>query len=512
MLNAAAEPMSPGCLDESVGPLLAVENIRKSFGGTHALRDVSVAFRAGQVTALLGENGAGKSTLIKILAGVYERDGGRVLFAGEEVARPASLPIAFIHQDLGLIDWMSVTENICLTRGFGRRGGAFISWRRSRALADAVLRRLAIDIDPDTRVKHLGRAERSLVAIARALTTDAQVIVLDEPTASLPAGEAETVLAAIRALRQEGRAIVYVSHRLQEVFAVANHITVLRDGAVVGDGPASGMDRDGVVGLIAGAAAREEFRRATPAGGEVALELRAARVGEVGPLSLDVRRGEIVGLVGLRGAGQEAVGRALFGLMPIDAGELRVRGTAVRFSGPAAAMRGGVHFASGDRGGESVVPLLSVSENLFLNPAAGGRGTFAALGPRAEKAAARRLGERVGLRPNLPSIPIAWLSGGNQQKAVIGRWLHLRGPVLVLEDPTAGVDVGARTDIYHLLNEANAAGVAVVVITSDFEEAANICDRAFVFYRGRVNAEIPAERLTMEGLLAAASRPAMHWE
>ena len=507
--SVQARPVTGATSPDPVS-ILAVENIHKRFGATHALAGVSMRFRAGEVTALLGENGAGKSTLIKIIAGIHERDEGSVVFEGRDVTgKLSALPIAFIHQDLGLIDWMSVTENICLTRGFGRRGG-LISWRRSRSLAEAALRRLGVELDPDTRVKHLGRAERSLVAIARALTTEARVIVLDEPTASLPAGEVEMLLAAIRALRAEGRAIVYVSHRLQEIFAVADRTVILRDGKVVADMPTAGSRRDEVVSLIAGPAAREAFRRVAPVRRDVALELRDGRSGEIGPVSLRVHGGEILGLVGLRGAGQETIGRVLFGLAPLDGGEIRVADVPVRIGSPSGAMRLGVHFASGDRGGESIVPLLSICENLFLNPAARGGGLLDLIDGRQEGEDAHRVGARVGLRPNHPSLPIGSLSGGNQQKAVIGRWLHLGGRILVLEDPTAGVDVGARTDIYHLLNEAIASGVAVVVITSDFEEAANLCHRTIVLYRGRVSEEIPSERLSMETLLAAATHPNEH--
>ncbi len=496
-----------GAPPDASAPLLAVENIRKRFGATQALRGVTIGFRAGAVTALLGENGAGKSTLIKILAGLHEPDDGRILFDGRDVAgRVSALPIAFIHQDLGLIDWMSVTENICLTRGFGRRGG-LISWRRSRAVAEAVLRRLGVDIDPDTRIKHLGRAERSLVAIARVGGHGARVIVLDEPTASLPAGEVDTLLSAIRTLRAEGRAIVYVSHRLQEIFAVADRTVILRDGAVVADMPTVGSCRDDVVSLIAGPAVRDAFRRTAPARGAVAIELRGARAGEIGPVSFQARSGEIVGLVGLRGAGQETLGRALFGLAALDSGEIRLGDVPVRIDNPAHAMKLGIRFASGDRGGESIVPLLSIGENLFLNPAASGGRILGLIHRGREEQEAHRVGARVGLRPNRPSLPIGSLSGGNQQKAVIGRWLHLGGRILVLEDPTAGVDVGARTDIYHLLNEAIASGVAIVVVTSDFEEAAHLCHRTVVLHRGRVSEEIPAERLSIETLLAAASRP-----
>ena len=486
-------------------PLLRLKAIHKSFGGTQALQDVSLSLLPGEVLALLGENGAGKSTLIKILAGVHALDLGEIMFEEHSVrATMADLPIAFVHQDLGLIEWMTVLENVCLTRGFARSGG-LISWRASRTATVAALGVLGVEIDPDTRVRDLGRTERSLVAIARALSTDARIVVMDEPTASLPADEVARLFAAVRRLRASGVSVIYVSHRLDEIFQIADRVVVLRDGRVVGEGAVAGLSPEALIHMIVGrdtgATARIQGQPTAPE----ALAMHQAMIGDVGPLTFSVRSGEVLALTGLRGAGQEAVGRALFGLLPLDAGAVRLGGRETHIAEPAAAIRYGLRYVSADRDGESVVQGFSVAENLFLNPRAAGRTLLGRIRHRGENAEARRIGSFLKLSPNDPAAQIEALSGGNKQKVVLGRWLHLRGQILILEDPTAGVDVGAKEGIYRLLHDAVADGLAVLLIATDFAEVAALCRRALVFSRGRIVRELADEALTAGSVLAAAS-------
>jgi ribose transport system ATP-binding protein len=485
--------------------LLSMHGICKAFGGTQALRDVSISVRRGEVLALLGENGAGKSTLIKILAGVHAPDAGRIAFNGCDVGRSVrGLPIAFIHQDLGLIEWMTIAENVCLTRGFARSRG-LISWKASRSAAAEALAMLGVELAPDTRIKQLGRTERSLVAIARALSSEAKLIIMDEPTASLPADEVERLTTAIRSLSARGIGVIYVSHRLEEIFAVADRVVVLRDGRVAGESVVANTTPSELVHLIIGRSTSPVGRAPAPTAEGEALGLDGAVIGEVGPLTLSVAPGELVGLTGLRGAGQEVVGRALFGLHTLDRGSIRCRGETVRLTGPAGAIRRGIRFASGDRTGDSVVVGFSVRENFFLNPIAGGKNLFDRIRHAAEHATARELGRYVRLNPNDSRMNIEALSGGNQQKVVIGRWLHLGGKVLVLEDPTAGVDVGAKAEIYRLLFRALESGLAIILISTDFVEVASICTRAFVFSRGRIVRELGGDALTPGALLNAAA-------
>jgi ribose transport system ATP-binding protein len=486
-------------------PLLAMRGISKQFGGTQALQDAGLSVSAGEIVALLGENGAGKSTLIKILAGVYTLDTGNITFRGHDTTDTLRhLPIAFIHQDLGLIDWMTVAENICLTLGYPRRYG-LVDWSAARERAARALAVLGADIDPDLRIHSLSRTEKSLVAIARALAAEAVILVLDEPTASLPADEVARLFAALHRLRAQGVGMIYVSHRLDEVFQIADRMVVLRDGRVVGERAVAETTPEQAILLIVGREPSQVFRRPAERAGSARLVFDNVMIGSVGPIACEMHAGEVVGLVGLRGAGQESVGRALFGLAPITVGRILLDGTPIRPFSPRQAMRMGIDLVGADRVAESIVPNLTIRENMFINPLAAGRGLMSFLTPRRESRTARDLGQRIGLRPNDPALPIEWLSGGNQQKVVVGRWLHLQGKVYVFEDPTAGVDVGAKAEIYRLFDVALAAGAAILIVSTDFEEVANVCHRALVFDRGQVVAELGATDLSVENLLAAAS-------
>ncbi len=493
--------------------MLTFEGVTKRFGGTVAVRDVSLALRRGEILALLGENGAGKSTLIKCLAGIHTPDEGRILVDGApyrhlDAGRHARPPVAFIHQDLGLIDWMTVAENIALGVGYGRRPGlgrGLIDWRATRRRAVASLETLGVGINPDERVMALSRTERSLVAIARALATDAAIVVLDEPTASLPADEVDRLLATLRSLRETGVAMIYVSHRLDEVFAVADRVAVLRDGQLVACEDVTAIDPTGLITAIVGTAPSEVFSRAPAPAGPVRLRLASFETALAGPLDLALRGGEIFGLVGLRGAGQEALGRALFGATAATGGTATLDDAPFRPLSPAHAIAEGLGLLAGDRVGESLGMSLTVRENMFLNPGALGRHLFEPRAIAAECDEARTAGARMGLRPNDPRRPVETLSGGNQQKVVLARWLAIARRVLVLEEPTAGVDVGAKAEIYGLLRDALAGGLAILVVSTDFEEVANICHRALVFSRGDVVAEIDGDALSVASLLAAAS-------
>jgi ribose transport system ATP-binding protein len=485
--------------------LLEGHGLAKNFGGTQALQDVDFTLHAGETVALLGENGAGKSTLIKILAGVYSADAGSISFRGRDVTgNLRRLPIAFIHQDLGLIEWMTVAENICMTLGYPRRYG-FIDWKEARERAVHALATLGANIDPDLRINGLGRTEKSLVAIARALATQAEILVLDEPTASLPADEVARLFASLRRLRAQGVGVIYVSHRLDEVFEIADRMIVLRDGRVAGERLVAATTPEQAILLIVGREPSQVFRRPALREGEARLVLEGLMVQGAGPIDCAVHAGEVVGLVGLRGAGQELVGRALFGILPASAGRVLLDGQSYEAPSPRHAMRRGINLICADRVAESVIPGLTIRENLFINPLAAGSGLFSYIGPHAEGAKARALGQSVGLRPNDPDLAIELLSGGNQQKAVVGRWLHLAAKLYVFEDPTAGVDVGAKAEIYRLFDVALKAGAAILVVSTDFEEVAKVCHRALVFDRGRVVAELAADDLGVENLLAAAS-------
>lgn len=486
---------------------LFFDGIEKHFGGTYALKDVSLSVGRGEVVALLGENGAGKSTLIKVLGGIHQPDAGRVLIDGAPYQhRPAGFgerqKVAFIHQDLGLIEWMTVAENIALALGFARKGG-LIRWRSVEDFAAAALRKVDCVFDPTTRVEALSRTEKSLVAIARALAVDSEFLVLDEPTASLPADEVARLFKALRPLREQGVGMIYVSHRLDEIFQVADRVAVLRDGMMVGIRDIAHTTPEELVQKIVGRKTRETAKSTAPRGKPI-LNLDDFRVSGVGPLNFELAENEIVGLVGLRGAGHEAISRALFGLVRFD-GKVTLKGAVPDLSTPQRALVAGVGLVAKDRTEESVAMTLTIRENTFLNPGGIGRKILNILSPRTEAEQAGAIGAELGLSPNDPSLAIEALSGGNQQKVVIGRWLATRRTLLICEDPTAGVDVGAKAEIYALLNRALAEGVGIIVVSTDFEEIATICHRAIVFSQGAIVDELSGTRLTTENLIQSAS-------
>ena len=488
--------------------LVAFERITKRFGGTTALDGVSLALGAGEILALLGENGAGKSTLIKALAGIHPPDEGTMTFKGEPYIHRPPNPnepqrVAFIHQDLGLIEWMTVAENVGLSQGFSRRRG-LIDWRATEARAEAALKIVGCDFDPTRRVHDLSRTEKSLVAIARALAAEADVLVLDEPTASLPADEVERLFTVLRSLKGRGTGMIYVSHRLDEIFRIADRVAVLRDGRLVGDKPVKDTTPAELVNLIAGREVKDLYRRGARRDGRETLQVKNVVTHNAGPISFAAREGEVLGLVGLRGAGQEVIGRALFGAID-HTGEISLDGRRLSLSSPTEALARGIGLVARDRTEESVAPSLSIRENTFFNPAAIGRALFSFLPPSEEARRARKIGGEVGLRPNDPHLPVEALSGGNQQKVVVGRWLATGRRVLIAEDPTSGVDVGAKSEIYGLVATALANGLTVIVVSTDFEEVAHICHRALVFSRGHIVAEIEGKALTTQSLIHAAS-------
>jgi ribose transport system ATP-binding protein len=399
---------------------------------------------------------------------------------------------------------MTVAENIALAQGYGRSHG-LIKWRSVRDAARSSLAAIAHDIDPDQRVQDLTRAEKSLVAIARALGVRARVIVLDEPTASLPQEEVQILFRVLRSLKSSGVAMIYVSHRLDEIFAISDRLAVLRDGRLVDVRRTATADPDHLVHAIIGRPPEKVFIRPPRPGHAPVLTFRDTVAGDVGPVNFEIRRGEIVALVGLRGAGQESVGRALIGDAPITAGEILLGSRKPDVSWAGAAIANGIGFVPGDRIGESIAHGLTVRENIFVNPEATGRGLLSWRDPNNEFEEARSLGQQVGLVPNDPVATIETLSGGNQQKVVMARWMRIGGSLLVLEDPTAGVDVGAKAEIYRLLSAAVQGGQAVLLISTDFEEVAAICHRALVFRDGSIVAELEEDKLSVENLVRTTS-------
>jgi ribose transport system ATP-binding protein len=499
--------------------LLQFQGISKRFGGTQAVDNVTLDVRAGEILALLGENGAGKSTLIKLLAGIYPADQGEILFDGRPQADwrrsdRREQPVAFIHQDLGLVEWMTVAENVGLGTGYPRRFG-LIDWSAANDTARRVMARVGCDIDPGRRVFSLTRAEKSLLAIGRALEVKARLLVLDEPSASLPMSDVERMFGVLRELRRQGMAMLYVSHRLDEVLAISDRAAVMRDGKLVAVKDTAQTNEGELVGLIVGKALSASVQKAKapePGSSEPVLQLDGAASGNAGPLSLAVHRGEVLGLVGLRGAGHEAISRAIFGREPLSAGRMRLLGNACAFTCSADAIRAGVAYVAGERLEENLAGSMTVLENLFPNAALHGDRGLAFDRPRRESDQALALIRRFDVNPPAPSAEVQQLSGGNQQKVVLARWFHLDKPLVVLEEPTAGVDVGAKRQIYGVLRERAEAGTALVVVSTDFEEIATVCTRVLVFRDGLIAAELTGDAITVEKLLALAAGAATREE
>lgn len=497
--------------------LLRFQRVSKRFGGTLAVSDLSLQVAGGEIVALLGENGAGKSTLIKMLDGIYPRDGGEIDFNGQSIDAFSALPrserpIAFIHQDLGLVEWMTVAENIAFGAGFPRRG-PLIDWAEADRRARAIMARVGCDIPPRRRVFSLSRAEKSLLAIGRALAVDARILVLDEPSASLPAADVQHLFTVLRELRSQGVGMIYVSHRLDEVIELSDRVAVMRDGKLVAVRETALVNEHDLVHLIVGkppSSLRGEGS-AVSARGAGLLAVNGLVAGNAGPVSFSLAKGEIVGLIGLRGGGQESVSRALFGTTEIAAGTVTLDGATPDLSSPLAAIRSGIAMVAGERVEESLAHAMTVQENLFVNPVLGGRGAFSWMSRAGELRAARALVRAFDVRPAAPHAHIENLSGGNQQKVVLARWLAIHKPLLILEEPTAGVDVGAKGDIYTTLRKAAAGGTGLLVVSTDFEEVANLCTRALVFFNGRIVAELEGEALSVPNLLqwaAGSAQPA----
>ncbi|MFD9417570.1 sugar ABC transporter ATP-binding protein [Streptomyces goshikiensis] len=505
-VTSPSPPPRPGA-----EPLVRIRGLGKRFGGTVALDGVDLDVHGGSVLALLGPNGAGKSTLIKVLAGVHHADEGEVTVAGHPLgSEAANRAMSFIHQDLGLVEWMTVAENIALGTGYPRRGG-LISWRLTRRRCDEALRIVAGHLDADARIADLAPAERSLVAIARALARRARLFVLDEPTATLPAADCARLFDVLHTLRDRGHGILYVSHRLDEVYEVADTFAVLRDGRIVSHGPLAPYGPARLVRDIVGhePAARPPATApvsgAGPARRPPVLSLDGVTTARTGPVSLELREGEVLAMVGLTGAGHAHLGRALAGALPLLGGRALLDGRPYRPRTVAAALGRGVGFVAANRQEEGCAAELTVRENFLANPRAAGVPAWHWLGPRGERAEAAALIERFSVLPRDSEVPIATLSGGNQQKVMVGRALRGDPRLLVLEEPTAGVDVGAKASIHRLLDEALAAGLAVLLISTDFEEVADVCHRALVFGRGTVVAELAGADLSVTELTRTAS-------
>ncbi|SHO55326.1 sugar ABC transporter ATP-binding protein [Vibrio quintilis] len=490
--------------------LLSIEQLSKSFFNFVALDSVSFHVHKGRCVALLGENGAGKSTLIKTLAGIHKKTSGRIIFKGQEIEDAAHLvsadktPIAFIHQDLGLIEWMTVAENIGLTLGFPKKWG-LIDWKAAEKKADEVLAMVGLDVKANDRIFNLSAAEKSLLAIARALVADAEVLVLDEPTASLVADDVGRMFEVLERLKAQGVGMIYVSHRLDEIHEICDDVVVLRDGCLVGAGEVADYSIDDLVTLIVGSEQSMNYRTPLQPENENILTVNDLQIGDLDPFQMTLRQGELVALAGLRNAGQEAIGQALFGCLNIKSGSVCVQGRPADIRSPEKSIQSGFAMVAADRVKASICGPMSALENFNLNPTNQGKNNLSYLSRQEEFETVLTAMKQYDVRPLDPEIPISSMSGGNQQKVILARWFHLNKPVVILDNPTAGVDIGARAEIYKIMQGYIRQGLSIIVISSDFEEVVNIANRALVFNRGSVVKELTEEEVTVANLLKYAS-------
>ncbi len=496
--------------------LLQMEGITKQFPGVLALREATLRVGRGEVHALIGENGAGKSTLIKILTGAYRRDSGTIIFDGSPVDFQApqyaqANGVSTIYQEINLVPFRSVSENIFMGREPRRWG--LIDWRRMNREAAAILERFGIHVDVTQPLHSLNVAVQQMVAIARAVSFKSKLVIMDEPTSSLDDREVATLFDVIRQLKREGVAVIFVSHRLDELYAVCDRVTIMRDGQTVGEYPMAGITKLELVARMLGKELGEVRRSGLTGfgdgvhqGRQQLLDARDLRRGQaLKGVDLSVQAGEIVGLAGLLGSGRTETARVLFGADPLDSGTIRIDDQPVRFSSPADAIRAKIGFSSEDRKTEGIIPYMSVRENLTLAllPTLARYGVIA----RDRQAAiVERFIRRLGIKTANPDQPIRELSGGNQQKVLLARWLCLNPRLLILDEPTRGIDVGAKGEIQSLINELANDGLGVLMISSELEELTEGCDRVVVLRDGQSVAELPHDAISQDSIMAAMAQ------
>jgi ribose transport system ATP-binding protein len=484
--------------------------ISKAFPGVQALSDVSFDLRPGEIHALVGENGAGKSTLMKILTGAIPRDAGTISLRGQpvEIAGPRSalaLGISIIHQELTLIPYLTVAQNIYLGREPRGLLLGTVDWRELNRQAGALLGRLGLDIAPATLVSELSIAQRQMVEVAKALSLNASIIAMDEPTSALSDREVAALFDFMRQLRGQGVGLIYISHRLAEVFEVADRVTVLRDGQLVGSAPIGELTEAKIINWMVGRELGEMYPKTATPQPDVALKVQGlSRGDDLREVSFELHRGEILGLAGLVGAGRTFVVRALFGADPVDAGEIWLDGRRVEIRSPQQAIRLGVGFVPEDRKAQGLFLGMALRNNITVTIL----DVLSRLGVihrGRRESLARRYVEELGIRTPGLGQRVRNLSGGNQQKVVIARWLTLHPKVLLLDEPTRGIDVGAKAEIHALMSELAAQGVGILMISSELPEVLGVSDRILVMREGQIVGEFTRGQATQDAIMACAT-------
>lgn len=492
---------------DNLQPVLSLKAISKSFPGVKALDQVSLDLYEGKVTALLGENGAGKSTLMKIISGVYTLDAGEIVYNGTKVhfKNPKEAQedgIAIIHQELNLIQSLSIGENIFL----GREPVAFgkIQWSLLWTQAESLLKRIGLKRSSKTLVSELSLAEQQLVEIAKALSFNAKVIIMDEPTDALTETETKQLFALIRELKAENKAIVFISHRLEEVFEVCDHISILRDGRPVCHGMVEDFNQEKIIENMVGRKLEEQYPYCPAGEGKVMLAVKDLTNEDVDHMSFEVRTGEVFGIAGLVGAGRTELAKTLFGQIDYKLGQVVLDGEIVKFRHPSQAIQKGLMYISEDRKGEGLILGLSVSENMTLSALRRFSGIGGKINRKQEGESVTNFIEKMAIKTPSAQQMIKLLSGGNQQKVAIAKGILCEPKVLILDEPTRGVDVGAKKEIYEIINHLKANGMAVIVISSEMPELLGISDRIMVVHEGKNKACLNRSEASQERIMSAA--------
>jgi rhamnose transport system ATP-binding protein len=489
-------------------PVLAATSIRKAFAGVHALKDVSFALLAGEVHALIGENGAGKSTLIKIMTGALKSDSGSLTVFGSEVrdndpSVARALGIAAIYQQPSLFTHLSVAENIAWTLETAMPWRT-IDWKARKRRAQELLDRAGGNIDPDRLAGSLSMPEQQIVEIAKAIGADAKILITDEPTASLTDREVESLFGVIRTLRSQGVGVIYISHRLEEIFAIADRVTVLRDGHTVATRNAREVRREELIEWMVGRPIASVFPKREVALGEIAFELRnVSSAAGVRDISLSVRQGEILGLAGLVGSGRTELAETIFGLTPADSGEILVRGKSVRIQSPAEAIQLGIGYVPEDRREHGIILEMPITANSSLANLSS-VSHWGWIDEEQEQELAQRYIDQLGIKTASAQMDAGSLSGGNQQKVALARWLAIDPKILILDEPTQGVDVGSKSEIHSLMVDLAARGLAIILISSELPEILGMSDRVAVMHGGKLSGVLSRQEATQQRILSLA--------
>ena len=489
--------------------IVSMNNISKSFPGVKALDHVKFELRSGEVMALLGENGAGKSTLMKILSGVYTRDEGTMEIFGKSYEnltpkQAQAAGVAIIHQELNMCRHLTVTENMFLGREI--KGGISLNNSKMQKEAKKILDDLHIDISPDQVVGDLPVSKQQMVEIAKALSINARILIMDEPTSSLTAKEIDDLFRIIRKLRDEGRGIVYISHRLEELSHIVDRVTIMRDGQYITSGNFKDMTMDEIIRNMVGREIKEKFPRVECEKGKKIFEVKNLNAGKmVRNINFSLYEGEIVGFAGLMGAGRTETTRAIFGVDPKDSGEIYVDGKQIQISCPMDAIRNGVVLAPEDRKKDGLCTKLSIRQNLALPNLDLVCSKMGVVNSAKEDALCEKAVKDLRIKTPNVEIDSGNLSGGNQQKVVVGKWLARDSRVVIFDEPTRGIDVGAKVEIYNLMNDLKNQGIAVMFVSSEMPEVMGIADRIIVMCDGRITGEVSAQETTQNEILKYAT-------